>query len=314
MGTNAWKRHILKGISAFCCISFLIVQISLIATCTPIDAHWDLTSTNSTFLTPLPFLRILTHAAQCTTYHTQTAVTLAFNTPDIIFIMMLPVPFIPTPRRLLLAVLLLLGTLVLISGIISRASILAAPHPASSMQTYLQWSTAESTLSIIFANLPFLTSLVVATAPARIKNLSHNLRASSHLALSQWPRSRQGSWAIQEEESMPPPLRPSRLGSAVTTTSELQSPVDVKKATEWSGSKSSRGVHTENESLETLNPRHSIASDVSHASEQTVPPTTPAESPGERISAVPKTRLSGGLAEMGDISIDNTEGWPIYWK
>jgi len=31
-------------------------------------------------------------------------------------------------------------------------------------------------------------------------------------------------------------------------------------------------------------------------------------------SVVPKTRLSGGLAEMGGLDRENTLGWPIYWR
>lgn len=34
-----------------------------------------------------------------------------------------------------------------------------------------------------------------------------------------------------------------------------------------------------------------------------------------RDSEVPKMRLSGGLAEMGELSLHDTrQGWPIYWR
>jgi hypothetical protein len=37
--------------------------------------------------------------------------------------------------------------------------------------------------------------------------------------------------------------------------------------------------------------------------------------PETRDSQVPKMRLSGGLAEMGELSLqDTTQGWPIYWR
>lgn len=229
--------------------------------------------------------------------------------------MMLPVPFIPTPRRFLLAILLILGTLVFTAGIISRVSILQTPTAPA----YLPWYTAESCFSLIFANLPFLTSLVVATAPARIRDFSHNLRTSSHLALSQWPRSRRGSWncidgsrrgswvtTAAPHESLPP-LRVSRLDSVGTTTtiSELPSPVDVEKAPEWSRK------YNYIDSPSTQSPRQSPR----HSGEQS--PSIPAllsEAESGRASVVPKTRLSGGLAEMGDVSVAGTEGWPIYWK
>ncbi|KAF1921600.1 hypothetical protein BDU57DRAFT_413055, partial [Ampelomyces quisqualis] len=166
------QRWTLKGVSAFCCLSFLIVQVSLMLWCRPTADYWDMSTSNP----------------QCTSYHSHTALTLAFDIPNIILIMILPVPFIPTPRRLLLAVLLILSTLVLVTGIVARASILQ--H--STLPSYLLWYTSESTLSIIFANLPFLTSFVVTAAPARIRHFS------SQLALPQWPRSTRGSWAYND--------------------------------------------------------------------------------------------------------------------
>ncbi|KAF1847206.1 uncharacterized protein K460DRAFT_55127 [Cucurbitaria berberidis CBS 394.84] len=304
---SPWRRRALKGISAFCGLSFLVVQISLIAWCQPIEAHWDLPSPNS----------------QCTTYLSHTAITLAFNIPNTILIMMLPVPFIPTPRRLLLAILLILGMLVLTAGILSRSSILKASNPSSSNPVFLRWYICESTLSLIFANIPFLTSLVVATAPARIRYISQHLRTSSHLALIQWPRSRRGSWTCSTAGSYDstrniPPLRMNRSGSTTTMISELPSPIDVEKglpvwrlsepatrkdlgATRDSASSDllSRGGAVIRSSMPELQPSSSLLLSSSVA---------------ERVSTVPKTRLSGGLAEMGGISTDNTEGWPIYWK
>ncbi|KAH7377827.1 hypothetical protein BKA66DRAFT_151269 [Pyrenochaeta sp. MPI-SDFR-AT-0127] len=303
METSAWKKRALKGISAFCCISFLVVQISLISWCRPMEAHWDPTPSNS----------------QCATFHKHTAVTLTFDIPNTIFIMMLPVAFIPTPRRLLLAILFILGTLVFISGIVSRAALLKNV----ALPAYLHWYTSESTLSIIFANLPFLTSFFVATAPAKLRGFSQNLRTSSQLALSQWPRSRRGSWECRDasrrgswathNEGLPP-LRVNRLGSAATTISELSSPVDMKKAPEWS--MSDDHMQTTTHSRNTSSSKDSGKPNDTASLEEVIdaPPSTSALTPLERISLVPKTRLSGGLAEMGDVSINNTEGWPIYWK
>ncbi|CAO2655413.1 Nn.00g104770.m01.CDS01 [Neocucurbitaria sp. VM-36] len=316
--TNIWRRRSLQSISAFCCISFLVVQISVIAWCQPMEAHWDLHTTN----------------AQCIAYHGHTAVTLAFNIPNTILIMLLPVPFIPTPRRLLLAILFILGALVLATGIISRSSILMTSSlvvnslvngtaPFASTQPFLHWYTSESTLSIIFANLPFLTSLVVATAPARIRGFSQNLRASSHVALGTWPRSRRGSWSCvhgsrrcsqdTQPEGMPASLRANRIDSTATTLTELPSSSDVEKALEWG--MNSPDIPSDHSTRDMLSGRHSVDStNASQHREQNVPQAVPARLSSEHINVVPKTRLSGGLAEMGAISTDNTEGWPIYWK
>ncbi|KAF2025195.1 hypothetical protein EK21DRAFT_43965, partial [Setomelanomma holmii] len=138
--TSRAKRWSLRCSALFCAISFLIVQISLMTWCQPTEAYWDISSSNS----------------QCTFFHAHTALTLSFDIPNTILIMIVPVPFIPTPRRLLLAILLILSTLVLIISILSRESILRNPHSPD----YLYWYTSESTLCIIFANLPFLNSLV----------------------------------------------------------------------------------------------------------------------------------------------------------
>ncbi|KAF1943818.1 hypothetical protein EJ02DRAFT_484486 [Clathrospora elynae] len=246
--TNGWKQKSLIGISAFCCISFFVVQASLLAWCPPTEAHWNLTPPNS----------------QCITYHGHTAITLAINILNTILIMMVPVPFIPTPRRLLLTILLIIGTLVLFTGTIGRSLVLTNPLAPA----YLHWYTTEPSLSIIFANLPFLTFLVFATAPARLR-------------LSQWPRNRHSSWA----SSIPPPLSRARIGSTATTMSSMSSTMDVGKA----------------------------AAD-RRVSDQTTIASISEPVPG-RASIVAKTRLSGGLAEMGRVSVeDRTQGGPTYWQ
>ncbi|KAH7083582.1 hypothetical protein FB567DRAFT_87807 [Paraphoma chrysanthemicola] len=281
--TSRAKRWSLKCGSLFCAVSFLVVQISLMTWCQPTEAYWDVFSSNP----------------QCTTFHAHTALTLSFDVPNTIFIMILPVPFIPTPRRLLLTILLILSTLVLIAGILSRTSVLINPQQPS----YLNWYISESTLGIIFANLPFLTSLVVTAAPARIRHFS------SHLNLSQWPRSRRGSWAFHDAEAALPPLRTSRLGSNATTVTDLASPVECQKMPAWAMGDDSLKQD------ERPSPRHSATSSQGSSRESTPAlPTPPVRRPETRNSQVPKMRLSGGLAEMGDLTIGDTQGWPIYWR
>jgi hypothetical protein len=268
--------------------------------------------------------------AQCTSYHKHTAVVLSFDVPNTLLIMILPIPFIPTPRRLLLAILLILSTLILITSIISRVSILL--HPGR--PTYLAWYTTESTLSIIFANLPFLTSLVVTAAPARIRHFSNQL------ASSQWPRSRRGSW---DNASMPQ-LRTTRFNSTATTVVELMSPTDLEKGQNvgsprergWSEGETSRdgaggekrverdaGGELKDALLHAQEAKHAESRDARNSAtdghrpvagnctQLSVPVTVHEKGEGQ----VPKTRLSGGLAEMGELSLqDTTQGWPIYWR
>ncbi|KAH7384069.1 hypothetical protein DE146DRAFT_681158 [Phaeosphaeria sp. MPI-PUGE-AT-0046c] len=206
--TSFTKRRTLQAVAAFCSISFLIVQASLMLWCKPTEAYWDMSTTNS----------------QCTSYHSHSALLLALSIPTTLTTMLLPVPFIPTPRRLLLSILLLLGTLVLIASIVSRALILTSHQNSESTNShpmYLSWYTTESTLSIIFANLPFLTSLVVTAAPARMRYLS------SQLALAQLPRSRRESptW----DDINRPELRTKRFNSTATTIVELTAITHLEK-------------------------------------------------------------------------------------
>jgi hypothetical protein len=221
---------------------------------------------------------------------------MAFSISTTLLTLILPVPFIPTPRRMLLAILLLLSTLVLITGIVGRVSILVNPMA----RTYLYYYTTESSLGIFFANLPFLMSLVT---PARIRHLS------SQLSLSQWPRSRRQSWA-------PMPTRTSRLGSIATT---IGSPVDVEKAEDWSRRANGTigsGPREAARGERTCSPRDSArSSQQSVTNSDSFIPSTSVLRPPTSDSQVPKMRLSGGLAEMGELSLqDTTQGWPIYWK
>lgn len=283
METSSLKRYSIKSTALFCATSFLIIQVSLMLWCQPTEQYWNPLTTN----------------IQCTTYHTHTALSLAFNIPNTILIMLLPVPFIPTPRRTLLAILFLIGTLVLVCDIASAATILS--NPAS--PTYLHWMTSESSLSIIFANLPFLTSFVVTAAPARLRTLS------THFALNQWPRSRRTSWEFSDVESTLPPYR-SRAGSNGTNMTELMSPNDVKH----------RSDLLEIEQL--TQGTSTLASEEGDRLQSPVlTPPAIVTRPETRDSQVPKMRLSGGLAEMGEmgemdgsINGNGTEGWPIYWR
>ncbi|KAH9871297.1 hypothetical protein IAQ61_005476 [Plenodomus lingam] len=201
-------RLTLQVLSTLCCLSFIIVQVSLLAWCRPVKAYWGMTATD----------------AQCAAYHGHTIMTLIFTIIDTTLVMLLPIPFIPTPRRLLLAMLLFLGTMVLAAGIASRISILVEPASL----TYLHWYTFETSLSIVVANLPFLTSLVVSATPARIRNLSRTFKTSSN-TFDRWPRSRRESWAA----SNPQRLRMDRPDSTTTIPSALSSPVCTEKTYTW---------------------------------------------------------------------------------
>jgi hypothetical protein len=268
---SSLRRQILQAVALFCCITFVIAQVSLILWC-------QLSIGLATY----------------------SAIMLAIDTANTLPIMILAVPFIPTPRHLLLAILLILGTFVLITGVVARASILL--HPTHS--SYLNLYTTESTLSIIFANLPFLTSLVVTVAP----------RLSPHLSLSQWPRSRQASWVGY---ATTPPLRRTRYDSVASTTMIVGSSRDVEKGL-------GHNIHCTNDMASAPNAKEhwTAISDESASSHDGLrsehDPTLPSAAamrPETNDSQVPKMRLSGGLAEMGELSLqDTTQGWPICWR
>ena len=115
--------------------------------------------------------------------------------------MIIPVPMIPTPRKVLLAILLLVGALALVSGILSRYYVLTSPSSPSS----LHWLVAELAVMILFANLPILSALYTSTTSSRIRKLSSNL------SIPQWPRSRRASTL--------PHTQRQRLDSTSTTIS-----------------------------------------------------------------------------------------------
>lgn len=189
--STLWRRYI-QVVTAICALSFLITQVSLLSWCQPTHLN----------------------DSQCSTYHNHTIVSLTFNILTTVLVLILPTPFIPTPRRLLLAILMVTGISTLIFGILARYFILTAP----TSPTYLFYYTCETTLLIVFANLPFLTSLIVSTTPARIREFSRNISFSCdriHMPLSPWPRSRRVS--VQDVGSSP--SRASRLGSMTTVTS-----------------------------------------------------------------------------------------------
>lgn len=299
--SQLWKRRTLQSLTALCCTSFLIVQISLLASCQSIQARWDPRDNSS----------------QCSTYQTHTSIILPFNILTTLFILLLPIPFISTPRKLLQIILLMLGTLTLIAGIIGRVDILTKPTSTS----YLPWYTAESSLFILFANLPFLTSLVVATAPARIRKFS----ASHHLATAQWPRSRQQS---RHNSVYILSARSSRLGSVGTTTTKggyPGSPIDEEKVGLFGNYKAryTERVRSYSGGSGTISPKRRMSifeKDIPDGI-MPAPPTPPVPMSPTRAmtSPLPKTRLSGGLAEMDDACSPASEhfptsAWPITWK
>jgi hypothetical protein len=107
--------------------------------------------------------------------------------------------------------------LILTFGILARYSVLRAPNS----RAYLVYYASESTLLIIFANLPFLASLVVSTAPARLREFGRNISFSRDgvgLPLPTWPRSRRMS--VQSIVA-PPPTRASGMESTTTFMSGI---------------------------------------------------------------------------------------------
>lgn len=186
------RRRCVQVVSVVCVLSFIIAQVSLLSWCPPDDLSDQ----------------------QCVSYQNYAIVSLTFDILTTLLVVILPTPFIPTPRRLLLTILMITGVMTLIFGILARYYILKAP----ALQTHVLYYIYEATFLVVFANLPFLTSLVVSTTPARIREFSHNIsfsRDGLHMSLSPWPRSNRVS--VQDIGS--PSVRVDRLGSTATVMS-----------------------------------------------------------------------------------------------
>lgn len=195
MTSSIFRRRYVQVISIICVLAFVITQIFLFSWC-----QWARPEGEGD--------------SQCQTYHNYTIISLVSSTLTTFMVLILPTPFIPTPRRFLLAILMITGILTFIFGILARQTILTAPDS----EAYLFYYTAESTLLFVFANLPFLASLVVSTAPARLREFGRNLslsRDGGGVPLSPWPR----SWRGSVQDIGTPALRGSPLGSTATVTS-----------------------------------------------------------------------------------------------
>ncbi|KAF2678496.1 hypothetical protein K458DRAFT_348156 [Lentithecium fluviatile CBS 122367] len=185
--TSRTERRFVTYVSIYCLLSFCLIQILLPVWCRPLHHYWAAVPSN----------------AQCTSYHNHSILALTLSALMTVATLIVPVPLIPTPRKLLLAALLLLGAFVLVAGILARYCIMTSPTSS----VYLYWLMAETTLTILFANLPFLSSLITSTTPSRARQMGGNL------SLSQWPRSYKDT----------PPLRADRqhLDSITKTISTL---------------------------------------------------------------------------------------------
>lgn len=200
---NTLRRRYMQLVSVVCVLSFIITQVSLLSWCRPGDLSNQ----------------------QCITYRSHTIVSLTFNVLTTVLVLILPTPFIPTPRRFLLTILMIISIMTLIFGILARYYILKTP----TSQTHVFYYIYEATLLLVFANLPFLTSLVVSTTPARIREFSRNIsfsRDGVHMPLSPWPRSSRMS--VQDIGSLP-----GRVDCMGSTATVMSGTLDRK---DWSAS------------------------------------------------------------------------------
>lgn len=188
---------------AYCILSYVTIQLLLPIWCNPAPDYWSPIPVNSTNSSILLYVHTDTAAAQCSTYRNHSILTLAFSTTTTMTVLLLPIPFIPTPRKYLLCILALVGVLVLVAEILSRYYVLTQP----TSPTYLQWYVAETTLTILFANIPFLSSIITSTTTSRVRHLS------STLSLSAWPRSYKDTPRLRVQRE--------RLESTATTISTL---------------------------------------------------------------------------------------------
>ncbi|KAF2736020.1 hypothetical protein EJ04DRAFT_176544 [Polyplosphaeria fusca] len=189
------ERRYLLWLSVFCAVTYLLLQVLLPLWCIPVEGYWNSVSSNT----------------ECATYHTQLIITLAFSLSTALAVFILPIPFIPTPRKLLLGLMVLLGIIILASGVLGRYHRLEDP----SSTRYLVWYCAEAASSVYFANLPFLNSLFTSNSPACLRHMN------SRLSLSRWPCSIRVQTTVRIE----------RLSSNATATRPC-SPDDVGGA--WS--------------------------------------------------------------------------------
>ncbi|KAF2259273.1 hypothetical protein CC78DRAFT_525075 [Lojkania enalia] len=180
--TSAKQRLFILYVCMYCMSAYIVLQILLPLWCRPVQQYWNLEPIN----------------AQCSNYHSHSIVVLALSFIATLVVLIIPVPFIPTPRKLLLVLLIALGIFVIVSGILGRYYLLLQPsHPG-----YIPWYVAEAASTIFFANLPFLSSLVTSSSSSRFRHVR------SRLALSRWPRSTKES----------PPLYIERLNSDASAT------------------------------------------------------------------------------------------------
>jgi uncharacterized membrane protein HdeD (DUF308 family) len=121
---------------------------------------------------------------QCTTYRNHSIVALALGSSTTIATLIIPVPMIPTPRKSLLCVLLVLGTFALVFGVLARYQALTSPTSS----VYLNWLVAETALLILFANLPFLIPLITLTTSVRVSQSSSTLSLDGHARTKIRPR------------------------------------------------------------------------------------------------------------------------------
>ncbi|PVH99420.1 hypothetical protein DM02DRAFT_490323, partial [Periconia macrospinosa] len=160
--TNKKQRRYFTYTAACCLISYLAIHVLLPVWCHPVTQYW----------TPTPY------NIQCTTYQNHSIVTLALNTLTTIALFLLPIPYIPTPRTLLLLALFFLGALGSVAGVLGRYYVIHDP----SSSKYLPWYIAETTTLIAYANMPFLSSLLSSSSKARYRYISQT-------TLGHWPRS-----------------------------------------------------------------------------------------------------------------------------
>ncbi|KAF1957712.1 hypothetical protein CC80DRAFT_32372 [Byssothecium circinans] len=191
--TSKKERRYFTYTAACCLVSFLLVQGLLPIWCYPMNRYWINDAANTS----------------CTSYHNHAIATLALESFTTVLVLIIPIPFIPTPRIYLLFTLLFLGLATLVTEILGRYRIISNP----SSPAYLHWYMAETVTLISYANLPFLNSLFNAANNARFRHLSN-------ASLSSWPRS---------YKDTPPPRAQRQRLNCMATIIDSPSPPRVQK-------------------------------------------------------------------------------------
>ncbi|RAL14367.1 uncharacterized protein BO97DRAFT_284037 [Aspergillus homomorphus CBS 101889] len=150
-----------KGISIFCAISFVVIEILFFGGwCHPFSAYWS----------------VPPKSVQCSVYRNHLTLTLALNIATDLMIMAIPLPLLikaklNLTKKLTLLGVFSLGAFVILCSILSKYYSLSQPYG----DEWVDWYVREAATAVIVANLPQTWTLF-----RRMFNLKGFLHHSSY--------------------------------------------------------------------------------------------------------------------------------------